>query len=263
MPKIIENIQERVLSELERMFVDGTEDISIRTLARRANVAVGTIYNYFPDKDELVKALFQREWESVIDQLKQDIQLNESFHANTGFPVERETPQSAATATTSLPETHAPNPHFSDSADIGVRMVVEAVYSNAERVAGGMHHRHTLIDKLSRTGGRRASGVKTAGGRTAGGKTGSRRSEGCSTAGRRTMPYPFRQEGWNWLADRFQPVWQRVFPDAGVDRRRLTITLVSTTHRLLYAFPDERDANVQFLVQLILEGAQTGEFKPQ
>ena len=62
MPKVIENLRDRLLDELDRMLASEDSDVSLRGLAGRAGVAVGTIYNYFPDKDELVKALFEREW---------------------------------------------------------------------------------------------------------------------------------------------------------------------------------------------------------
>ncbi|MFA7567513.1 MAG: TetR/AcrR family transcriptional regulator [Alkalispirochaeta sp.] len=69
MPKIIENAGERLLDELELMFRENDGEISLRRLAARAGVAVGTIYNYFPDKDDLIKSLFQREWGQAVGRI--------------------------------------------------------------------------------------------------------------------------------------------------------------------------------------------------
>lgn len=65
-PKVIANARQRILDEFERMILDDTTEPSLRELARRVGIAVGTIYNYFPRKDELIQAMFQREWERAL-----------------------------------------------------------------------------------------------------------------------------------------------------------------------------------------------------
>jgi AcrR family transcriptional regulator len=65
-PKVITNARQRIIDEFEGMILDETTDLSIREVARRVGFAVGTIYNYFPNKDELIQALFQREWERAL-----------------------------------------------------------------------------------------------------------------------------------------------------------------------------------------------------
>ncbi len=52
--------QDSILDAAEQSLVEeGVEGASLQAIARRAGVAVGTIYNYFPDRQELFRALFQ------------------------------------------------------------------------------------------------------------------------------------------------------------------------------------------------------------
>lgn len=71
------------------MILDETTDLSIRELERRLEFGVGTIYNYFPRKDELIQVLFQGEWERAISGAKGD----SHYADDTGrppYPVRRE-----------------------------------------------------------------------------------------------------------------------------------------------------------------------------
>ncbi|MDM8245619.1 TetR/AcrR family transcriptional regulator [Collinsella tanakaei] len=49
----------------ERARSDGLAALSIRSIARECGVAVGTIYNYFPDKATLVTKVIELFWEGV------------------------------------------------------------------------------------------------------------------------------------------------------------------------------------------------------
>ncbi len=71
MPRIIEGLRERIISELEKLMIEEGSDLTLRNLAGRAGVAVGTIYNYFPDKDDLLRALFQREWLQTLHRIRE------------------------------------------------------------------------------------------------------------------------------------------------------------------------------------------------
>jgi len=73
MPKLIKNIESRLIDELENMIFTEGQELTLRSLAERAGIAVGTIYNYFPDKDDLLKALFQREWSNVIAEIVKEL----------------------------------------------------------------------------------------------------------------------------------------------------------------------------------------------
>jgi AcrR family transcriptional regulator len=52
-------VRDAVLEAAERSIVeDGVEGASLQSIARRAGVAVGTIYNHFSDRQELFRELF-------------------------------------------------------------------------------------------------------------------------------------------------------------------------------------------------------------
>lgn len=47
------------------VFQEGLDKLSIRYLAKQADVAIGSVYNYFPSKDELVLEIVENYWKSV------------------------------------------------------------------------------------------------------------------------------------------------------------------------------------------------------
>ena len=52
MPKIIENIREKLLEEAKRQVMEqGYSAMTIRSVASACGVGVGTVYNYFSSKD--------------------------------------------------------------------------------------------------------------------------------------------------------------------------------------------------------------------
>ncbi len=180
MPKKIVDIRDRLIDELERMFSDARCDMSLRTLARRAGIAVGTIYNYFPDKDELVKALFEREWSRTIAEASRVIDAIEGRDAR-------------------------------------LDALLAILYDKAASIARTHPGRRALFRSLDRS--RREAAV----------------------------PYPFRPEGWVWVANAFSPVWAKVAPGEVFDAERATIVLVSSLPRLLMVYPNERERNINFL----------------
>lgn len=49
---------------------DGIDAVNIRTIARKAGVATGTVYNYFSDKDEILLALTEEYWRQTLLEMK-------------------------------------------------------------------------------------------------------------------------------------------------------------------------------------------------
>ena len=47
------------------VFQEGLDKLSIRYLAKQADVAIGSVYNYFPSKDELVLEIVETYWKEV------------------------------------------------------------------------------------------------------------------------------------------------------------------------------------------------------
>lgn len=63
MPKIIENIREKLLEEAKRQVEEmGYSAMTIRSVATACGVGVGTVYNYFPSKDMLVANFMLEDW---------------------------------------------------------------------------------------------------------------------------------------------------------------------------------------------------------
>lgn len=80
MPKIIPNIKETIISEARKTLLeDGYSKFNMRDIAKQCGIGVGTLYNYFSNKDELVRAIFNDHWNSVIKFVKSLESKNDSL----------------------------------------------------------------------------------------------------------------------------------------------------------------------------------------
>jgi len=67
MPKIIEDLEKRLLEETRRQIEElGYGAMTVRSVARSCGVGVGTVYNYFPSKDDLVASYMLSDWKTCI-----------------------------------------------------------------------------------------------------------------------------------------------------------------------------------------------------
>lgn len=67
MPKIIENLPERLLEETRRQIEEsGYGSLTVRAVAKNCGVGVGTVYNYYRSKDELVASFMLEDWKACI-----------------------------------------------------------------------------------------------------------------------------------------------------------------------------------------------------
>ena len=78
MPKIIADIENKILSTAETLFhAQGYEDTDMRQIALQTGIAVGSIYKYFEDKHDLYLQVLSTSWLSTIRDLevisKQDL----------------------------------------------------------------------------------------------------------------------------------------------------------------------------------------------
>lgn len=63
MPKILENIREKLLEEAKRQVCEnGYSSMTIRSVAAACGVGTGTVYNYFQSKDMLVASFMLDDW---------------------------------------------------------------------------------------------------------------------------------------------------------------------------------------------------------
>lgn len=75
MPKIIKDLESRLIEEARRQVEEsGYGAMTIRSVAKACAVGVGTVYNYFPSKDNLLATYLLSDWKdciSAIDNLSQ------------------------------------------------------------------------------------------------------------------------------------------------------------------------------------------------
>ncbi|MBQ6875193.1 MAG: TetR/AcrR family transcriptional regulator [Lachnospiraceae bacterium] len=67
MPKIIQNLEKRLIEEAIRQIEEvGYSGMTIRSVAKACEVGVGTVYNYFPSKDDLLATYLLKDWNDCI-----------------------------------------------------------------------------------------------------------------------------------------------------------------------------------------------------
>lgn len=71
MPKIIDDLRGSFLREARSMLQqDGGRTMTIRNVAARCHVAVGTVYNYFKSKDELMAHVMLEDWQCAMEDMR-------------------------------------------------------------------------------------------------------------------------------------------------------------------------------------------------
>ncbi len=75
MPKKIEGLREKIIAAAKTRLLTGDYGrFSLREIAKDCEIAVGTIYNYFPDKDTLSAHVIREDWEVFLGKMKEGIQ---------------------------------------------------------------------------------------------------------------------------------------------------------------------------------------------
>ncbi len=68
MPKIIRDVEEIILEEAKKELLEnGYRDLTIRSLAKRSGIAVGTIYNHFESKNVIVARAIFIDWAKTLE----------------------------------------------------------------------------------------------------------------------------------------------------------------------------------------------------
>lgn len=79
MPKIIENLESRLAEEARKQIREaGYSAMTIRSVAKKCGVGVGTVYNYYPSKEDLVAAYMLRDWETCVEAIDRVSRQSES-----------------------------------------------------------------------------------------------------------------------------------------------------------------------------------------
>ena len=72
MPKIIENPEARLMEEARRQVeTAGYAAMTIRSVAKECGMGVGTVYNYFSSKDELLAKCMLEDWNRCIAAIRE------------------------------------------------------------------------------------------------------------------------------------------------------------------------------------------------
>ncbi len=72
MPKAIEDLRRTILREARPILLEqGYEQLTVRSVARVCDVAVGTIYRYFDSKDDLVAEIVAADWKLAMKRMQQ------------------------------------------------------------------------------------------------------------------------------------------------------------------------------------------------
>ena len=67
MPKIIENLESRLIAEAKKQIEEsGYGAMTIRSVAAGCGVGVGTVYNYFSSKEELLATYLLSDWNGCV-----------------------------------------------------------------------------------------------------------------------------------------------------------------------------------------------------
>ncbi|SKC89922.1 TetR/AcrR family transcriptional regulator [Maledivibacter halophilus] len=84
MPKIIEDIEEHILNSAFELFGKyGYKKTDMKMIAKKAGIAVGTLYNYYFNKKQLFIEVFEKSWNYTFKRLnsiiKEDIETKEKI----------------------------------------------------------------------------------------------------------------------------------------------------------------------------------------
>ncbi len=80
--KIIENPKELILNKAkEVMHSEGYSSVSIRRIAKDCNISIGTIYNYFPSKKELIVEMMANFWNECFYDIDIIVKSSNNFYS--------------------------------------------------------------------------------------------------------------------------------------------------------------------------------------
>lgn len=76
MPKIIEDIETKILNAAYELFQEiGYENIDMRKIAAKAGIGVGTLYNYYKNKNQLLISVLKLSWKDTLSKLENAMKI--------------------------------------------------------------------------------------------------------------------------------------------------------------------------------------------
>lgn len=72
MPKLLPNLKEDICRTTRQMMAqEGYASIGIRSIASRCGIGMGTIYNYFSSKEEIIAEILLEDWNVILRRMDQ------------------------------------------------------------------------------------------------------------------------------------------------------------------------------------------------
>ena len=66
MPKIIKDIEENIFNASIKLFGEyGYKQVDMKMISKKVGIAVGTLYNYYPNKKQLFISVFEKSWKNT------------------------------------------------------------------------------------------------------------------------------------------------------------------------------------------------------
>jgi AcrR family transcriptional regulator len=83
-----ERNRQRILAAARAVFAERGLDVSMDDIARAAGVGVGTVYRRFPDKDQLIDALFEDEMAGMVEFVERCLAMDDPWEGFVTFLTE-------------------------------------------------------------------------------------------------------------------------------------------------------------------------------
>jgi len=70
-PGTVENARQRIIESAKQLLIENKDgDFTIRDVARRCGIALGTVYNYYDSKAELIVIIVAQMWDACFDEMR-------------------------------------------------------------------------------------------------------------------------------------------------------------------------------------------------
>ena len=81
-PKYLGNVKEEIINTTRIMLeANGYDKLNIRDIAANSNIGIGTFYNYFKSKNEILSEVIRKEWEKTLKSIDNNLD-NQGYTIN-------------------------------------------------------------------------------------------------------------------------------------------------------------------------------------
>lgn len=81
MPKVIDNVKYAIMDEaLKIIKEEGYRKFNIRNIADRCNIAMGTVYNYYSSKEDIINEIIHNKTAEVLKSIEKEIKEKSNPH---------------------------------------------------------------------------------------------------------------------------------------------------------------------------------------